>query len=1178
MRLKSIEINGFKSFADKIKLDFETNITAIIGPNGSGKSNVADAVRWVLGEQSAKTLRGSKMEDVIFSGTDNKIKKNYSTVSITFDNSDNVIPIDFKEVTISRKLYRTGESDYFINKSNVRLKEVRELFLDTGVGREGYSIIGQGRIEEIINGKSEDRRAIFEEASGISKIKYQKNESQKKLFKAKDNLTRLRDIIIQNENRYGFLKGQSTKAKKGIALLEDIEKAEFSISYKDYNNLNSNFNKYSENLEINKEELFDINKEFENVKLKISPLKEELNNITNVIEKDSAELDRINKKKNDITNKKNVLIERNKFIRLNNEQFLKLKQEYIDNLEKINLEISEQEKKISEKNSILKNYIDDKNKVKNELSKSKELLSSKVQILDKFFLEKEEIENKISDLETEKRANEIITDSIKKKIEENTEEVTKLNIEKENIEKKLSENNSLLESNNQKVQNIDLTIFEKRQLISELEKELISLNNQVSNINNEINYKNKEIIMLKNYIRNYEGYGKSVQDLFKLCDRETELKSMICGTLGELISVEEKYKKAIDTVLSSNLQGIVVHNDLEAKKIIEKIKANKIGRLNFFPISKILLKKEYSSIIDSDILSFANDVITCDNDYRNIVDYFLANTIICENMDIAIKLSNKFKNKFRIVTLDGDVINSWGSISGGYKSSKNSFSIIGRKQQLAKALSDIENLETNLKNNINRISEVKTDLQSNKENLDNLKSEKEDVKLKIDSLQKLIYLNEFDVRKITEKIDEINNYKENHQGFTSDKEKELILYKEKSILIDDEINKYNLEINKLKNLVLEMEKNEIIVINNLDSIERDINILDNSKNILLENKNSNESKLKLKESELIESELQLKNNLSEIELIEQLNVEFNLKTDELTNSISTNTHLRKKLILNNEEISKRYSELSEKSLTLEKEIEKNELRISNLKEQFSNLINRLCDEYSLTLEDCERKMELYKNEHFTKEELKRLKEDLRKLGSFSYDSIEEFEKVKNELEFQKNQEIDLQNSIEDINKIILKLENTMKKTFINEFKTINENFSNIFKILFNGGEARLELESEDILNCGIDIIAKPVGKKMQTLSLMSGGEKSLTAVALLFAIFETKPSPFCILDEVDAALDDSNILRYVEYLKNYLTETQFIMITHRKPTMEMADMIYGVTMEQKGVSKIVSMTFNKEKK
>lgn len=1178
MRLKSIEINGFKSFADKIKLDFETNITAIIGPNGSGKSNVADAVRWVLGEQSAKTLRGSKMEDVIFSGTDNKIKKNYSTVSITFDNSDNVIPIDFKEVTISRKLYRTGESDYFINKSNVRLKEVRELFLDTGVGREGYSIIGQGRIEEIINGKSEDRRAIFEEASGISKIKYQKNESQKKLFKAKDNLTRLRDIIIQNENRYGFLKGQSTKAKKGIALLENIEKAEFSISYKDYNNLNSNFNKYSENLEINKEELFDINKEFENVKLKISPLKEELNNITNVIEKDSAELDRINNKKNNITNKKNVLIERNKFIRLNNEQSLKLKQEYIDNLEKINLEISEQEKKFSEKNSILKNYIDDKNKVKNELSKNKELLSSKVQILDKFFLEKEEIENKISDLETEKRANEIITDSIKKKIEENTEEVTKLNIEKENIEKKLSENNSLLESNNQKVQNINLTIFEKRQLISELEKELISLNNQVSNINNEINYKNKEIIMLKNYIRNYEGYGKSVQDLFKLCDRETELKSMICGTLGELISVEEKYKKAIDTVLSSNLQGIVVHNDLEAKKIIEKIKANKIGRLNFFPISKILLKKERSNIIDSDILSFANDVITCDNDYKNIVDYFLANTVICENMDIAIKLSNKFKNKFRIVTLDGDVINSWGSISGGYKSSKNSFSIIGRKQQLVKALLDIENLETSLKNNINRISEVKTDLQSNKENLDNLKSEKEDVKLKIDSLQKLIYLNEFDVRKISEKIDEIDNYKENHQGFTSDKEKELILYKEKSILIDDEINKYNLEINELKNLILELEKNEIIVINNLDSIERDINILDNSKNILLENKNSNESKLKLKESELIESELQLKNNLAEIELIEQLIIEIKLKTDELTNSISKNADLRKKLILDNEEISKRYSELSEKSLTLEKEIEKNELRISNLKEQFSNLIIRLCDEYSLTLEDCERKMELYKNEHFTKEELKRLKENLRELGSFSYDSIEEFEKVKNELEFQKNQEIDLQNSIEDINKIILKLENTMKKTFINEFKTINENFSNIFKILFNGGEARLELDSEDILNCGIDIIAKPVGKKMQTLSLMSGGEKSLTAVALLFAIFETKPSPFCILDEVDAALDDSNILRYVEYLKNYLTETQFIMITHRKPTMEMADMIYGVTMEQKGVSKIVSMTFNKEKK
>ena len=1177
MRLKSIEINGFKSFADKIKLDFETNITAIIGPNGSGKSNVADAVRWVLGEQSAKTLRGSKMEDVIFSGTDNKIKKNYSTVSITFDNSDNVIPIDFKEVTISRKLYRTGESDYFINKSNVRLKEVRELFLDTGIGREGYSIIGQGRIEEIINGKSEDRRAIFEEASGISKIKYQKNESQKKLFRAKDNLTRLRDIIIQNENRYGFLKGQSTKAKKGIALLENIEKAEFSISYKDYNNLNSNFNKYSENLEINKEEIIDINKEFEEVKLKIAPLKEELNNITNIIEKDSTELNKLTHKKNDITNKKDILIERNKFIKLNNDQSLNLKQEYIDNLEKINLEISDQENKISEKGLILKKYHDAKNEVKSKLLKNKELLDSKVQIIDKFILEKEEIENIINDLETEKRANEIITDSINKKIEENTEEVAKLNIEKESIEKKLSENKLLLESNSQKVQNIDLTILEKRQLISELENELISLNNQISNINNEINYKNKEVIMLKNYIRNYEGYGKSVQDLFKLCEKETELKSMICGTLGELISVEEKYKKAIDTVLSSNLQGIVVHNDLEAKKIIEKIKTNKIGRLNFFPISKILSKKERSNITDSDILSFANDVITCNDDYRNIVNYFLANTVICENMDIAIKLSNKFKNKYRIVTLDGDVINSWGSISGGYKSSKNSFSIIGRKQQLENALSDIKALEISLSNNQNRISEIKTDLQLNKEKLDNLKNEKENAKLKIDSLQKLIYLNEFDISKISEKIDEIDSYKENHQGFTPDKEKELLIYKEKSILIDDEINKYNLEINELKNFILELEKEEIVVINNLDSIERDINILGNSKNILLENKNSNEGKLNLKETELIEFELQLKNNLSEIELIKKLNEDLDIKIEELTNSIGFNIDLKKKLILDNEEISKRYSELSEKSLTLEKEIEKNELRISNLKDQFSNLINRLCDEYSLNLEDCERKMELYKSEHFTKEELKRLKEDLRELGSFSYDSIEEFEKVKTELEFQRNQEVDLQNSIEDINKITLKLENTMKKTFINEFKSINENFSNIFKILFNGGEARLELDSEDILNCGIDIIAKPVGKKMQTLSLMSGGEKSLTAVALLFAIFETRPSPFCILDEVDAALDDSNILRYVEYLKNYLTETQFIMITHRKPTMEMADMIYGVTMEQKGVSKIVSMTFNKEK-
>lgn len=1174
MRLKSIEINGFKSFADKIKLDFETNITAIIGPNGSGKSNVADAVRWVLGEQSAKTLRGSKMEDVIFSGTDNKVRKNYSTVSITFDNSDNMIPIDFKEVTISRKLYRTGESEYFINKSTVRLKEVKELFLDTGIGREGYSIIGQGRIEEIINGKSEDRRVIFEEASGISKIKYQKNESQKKLFKAKDNLTRLRDIIIQNEQRFDFLKGQSDKAKRGIALLENIEKAEFSNSYKDYNNLSVNFNKISETLEINKEELFDINKEFETVKLKIAPLKEELDKITDLVEINSTDLNKISNKKNEIKSKKDILIERNKFIKLNNEQSLDFKKEYTESLEKINSEISEKEKDISGKELILKQYIFDKNKVKDELTKNRELLSSKNEVLDKLSLEKSEIENNINDLETEKRANEIIKDNIQKKIEENIEEVFKLNTEKEELEKILSENKFLLESNIQKVENITLDISKTESFLNDLETEYNFLNSQNSNANNEISYKSKEVAMLKNYIRNYEGYGKSVQDLFKLCDKEIELKQMICGTLGELISVDEKYKKAIDTVLSSNLQGIVVHDDLEAKKIIEKIKLNKIGRLNFFPISKIFSKREYGNITDDYILSFANEIITCDDEYRNIINYFLSNTVICENLDIALKLSNKYKNKFRIVTLDGDVINSWGSIFGGYKSNKNSFSVIGRKKQLEQTLSEIKNLENILSENSNKISKIKLNANSSKEKLINLKNEKDDTNLKIDSLQKLIYKNEFDIKNILDKIDEINNYKENHKEFNLDKEKELDSFVEKNIFIANEINKINSEINEIKDSISKLEKEEIVVINNLDSVERDINLLLNSKNILLENKISTEDKLKLKENELLDLETQFKNNLIEIDNIEKLVIDLDFSIDELRKSIAYNTDLKKKLVSDNEEVSKKYNELNEKSLTLEKDIEKNELRISNLKEQFSSLINRLCEEYSLTLEECEKKMELYKEECFSKDELKKLKENLRELGSFSYDSIEEFEKVKTELEFQKSQEIDLQNSIEDINKIILKLENTMKKTFVDEFKNINEKFSNIFKILFNGGEARLELDSDDILNCGIDIIAKPVGKKMQTLSLMSGGEKSLTAVALLFAIFETRPSPFCILDEVDAALDDSNILRYVEYLKNFLTETQFIMITHRKPTMEMADMIYGVTMEQKGISKIVSMTFN----
>lgn len=1174
MKLKSIEINGFKSFADNVKLNFESNITAIIGPNGSGKSNVSDAVRWVLGEQSIKTLRASKMEDVIFSGTSQKVKKNRAVVSITFDNSDNVIPIDYKEITISRTLYRTGESEYRINKSLVKLKEIKELFLDTGIGKEGYSLIGQGRIEEIINGKSEDRRLIFEQACGTAKIKYQKNESEKKLTKAKDNLTRLKDIIIQNEKRCDFLKIQAKKAKRGMQLLEEIKKADFSISYKDYNNYTTNIKKYTEKLDELKNEHTTVSKELDFFKKKLIPLKERLKDVSLLVDNSIKESSSDEIKKNELINKKQLLLERNKFIFENKKNLSSLNIQNKNTLSDILKNIEKVKLSVDEKNVLRKKFLENRNSIKLKLSKKSLELEKKLENLDIIKKDKIKLEKEINLLETEKKANDIINEDIENKILENQKKITNLNFSKDKLLKEIDFSIEKLEENKKNILDIDKKIIDLSNEKNSFIKILDFLNKENLNINNEISYKDKEISMLKNYIRNYEGYNKSVQELFKLCESKKHLKNMIFGTLGDLISVEEKYKKAIDTVLSSNLQAIVVNDENDAKIIIEQMKENKIGRLNFFPISKIFSKNETFNLKDENILAFANNVITCDQKYRNIVNYFLSKTVICKNLDVAIEISKKYKNKFKIVTLDADIISTWGSISGGYKSNKNSFSVIGRKSKLNTLSNEFNLLKENFKKNNLEILQLEKKVSYTKDEILQLENKKETISNDIIKLDKEIYKNRLEFDQISNKILEIQSFKTSSLTFSDEKNKKLEDDKKIILKFDLDFKAEQNKIDSLKQEINSLEKEEINAINDLDFIDRDINILSNRENELIENKASIEKKLNNENEKIVDFDCKINENLKEIEKNEKIILKLEEKIKNLNKIIFENKALRDELSLETEQASNKFSSINERFFFLENEIEKDNLKISNMKNQLDSLILNLSEEYSLDYNLVIKKIQEFKDEKFTKESIKKLKEELRNLGTFSCDSIQEYDNVNLELQFQKNQEIDLKNSIDDINKIILKLETEMKKTFLKEFENINERFSNIFKILFNGGEASLKLDSEDALTCGVEIIAKPVGKKMQVLSLLSGGEKSLTAVALLFAIFQTNPSPFCILDEVDAALDDANILRYIDYLKTFLNKTQFIMVTHRKPTMEMADMIYGVTMEQKGISKVVSMKFN----
>lgn len=1095
MKLKSIEINGFKSFADNVKLNFESNITAIIGPNGSGKSNVSDAVRWVLGEQSIKTLRASKMEDVIFSGTSQKVKKNRAVVSITFDNSDNVIPIDYKEITISRTLYRTGESEYRINKSLVKLKEIKELFLDTGIGKEGYSLIGQGRIEEIINGKSEDRRLIFEQACGTAKIKYQKNESEKKLAKAKDNLTRLKDIIIQNEKRCDFLKIQAKKAKRGMQLLEEIKKADFSISYKDYNNYTTNIKKYTEKLDELKNKHTTVSKELDFFKKKLIPLKERLKDVSLLVDNSIKESSSDEIKKNELINKKQLLLERNKFIFENKKNLSSLNIQNKNTLSDILKNIEKVKLSVDEKNVLRKKFLENRNSIKLKLSKKSLELEKKLENLDTIKKDKIKLEKEINLLETEKKANDIINEDIENKILENQKKITNLNFSKDKLLKEIDFSIEKLEENKKNILDIDKKIIDLSNEKNSFIKTLEFLNKENLNINNEISYKDKEISMLKNYIRNYEGYNKSVQELFKLCESKKHLKNMIFGTLGDLISVEEKYKKAIDTVLSSNLQAIVVNDENDAKIIIEQMKENKIGRLNFFPISKIFSKNETFDLKDENILAFANNVITCDQKYRNIVNYFLSKTVICKNLDVAIEISKKYKNKFKIVTLDADIISTWGSISGGYKSNKNSFSVIGRKSKLNTLSNEFNILKENFKKNNLEILQLEKKVSYTKDEILQLENKKETISNDIIKLDKEIYKNRLEFDQISNKILEIQSFKTSSLTFSDEKNKKLEDDKKIILKFDLDFKAEQNKIDSLKQEINSLEKEEINAINDLDFIDRDINILSNRENELIENKASIEKKLNNENEKIVDFDCKINENLKEIEKNEKIILKLEEKIKNLNKIIFENKALRDELSLETEQASNKFSSINERFFFLENEIEKDNLKISNMKNQLDSLILNLSEEYSLDYNLVIKKIQEFKDEKFTKESIKKLKEELRNLGTFSCDSIQEYDNVNLELQFQKNQEIDLKNSIDDINKIILKLETEMKKTFLKEFENINERFSNIFKILFNGGEASLKLDSEDALTCGVEIIAKPVGKKMQVLSLLSGGEKSLTAVA-----------------------------------------------------------------------------------
>lgn len=1172
MRLKNVEIYGFKSFAEKSKLLFEKNVCAIVGPNGSGKSNISDAVRWVLGEQSAKSLRGSNMQDVIFSGTETKKQMNMAQVSMTLDNRDKELDIEFDEVNVTRKVFRTGESEYLINNSPVRLKDIKELFMDTGIGKDGYSIIGQGRIDDILNGRAEDRRYIFEEASGIAKYKYKKNEAERKLVKNEESLTKIKSELKIKEQEVAILETQANNAKEGMKLTSMLEKMELSMLKINLERIDKELLKNISEKEKWDNDLAENNKRLAILNERITPISKQIDELEEKLEVLKLEAIQKDKDMSSANAEISVLNEKIKFLSNDLERIEKDSNIRNEKFENNKLKLNSSDSRLNE---LLKERVSLSEAIKklqgdkSSLSKQKEKLEDEIYTLDMVIFD---LREKLSKLNIDKSTKEQLdkTNLLKKE-----ELLTSMKITR----KDLDQNKKELSVKEQKLVEVEKLISDNSDSLGNLidlrksqQASLASKNEQINELNNEY-YRNKsQRDVLYSIYTSYEGYYKPVQNLLKQKDKNSEIQKRIVGVLADLIEVDSKYKQAVDVTLSGALQNIVVNDENDAKYLIEYIKKNNFGRITFLPISKIhaeVTRVNHPLVIDtlSNLLNFNPSI-------SGIINHFLGRTVLVMDMNDAVVVSKDLKG-LRIVTLDGDIINSWGSMVGGNFYKKESNSLLNRKAELkkldnalkeiteqGKALrTDIENLDNAFKTTINDLNSLDIDNSRLLNEKNNLLSDKKELLVKMDFNQKSIDDYERSIKQMDVELEKAD--------FTSISDLETKLAGSES-----NRSKLNDNFKQLTDDLLNFEKDEIKFASNLEVVIRDISVLEGQiEDLKIENENMlSQNRIDIQSKASIQEDLDKSiNKTSKLKIVVE---EFE------KNQSSESSVIR---------------ELDEKIKTLEANISKDRIEIDNLRDSI-NVLDRNTFQLGLKIENDQEKkeeivlsyMENYDLERgFVEDKLQNLeqvkvtrkdildvKNQLSKIGYFNYASIEEYQNESESLEFIRKQYDDLVATREDIIKMIKKLEKDMISLFNESFVKINEKFGEVFQVLFDGGQAQLLLDSDDVLTAGIEIIAKPPGKKLKNLGLLSGGEKALTAVALLFAIFEINPAPFCILDEIDAALDEANIKRYINYLKSMTDKTQFVIITHRKVTMEMADILYGVTMEEKGISKVITLALD----
>ena len=1181
MYLKRLEMQGFKSFADKTILEFKSGITGVIGPNGSGKSNISDCIRWILGEQSMKSLRGAKSQDIIFAGTQNRKSLGFAEASLVFDNQDGKLPIEYQEVTVTRKLYRSGETGYYINKVPCRLKDVQELFMDTGIGKDGYSIIGQGKIDEILSNKSEDRRHIFEEAAGIVKYRIRKQESEKKLEHTKLNLLRINDILSEIEGNLEPLKGQSEKAKKYLNLREELKNIEIGLFIHNIEKYKEKITELTEDEEIMQNQCNSEEGKLERIKMLKEELKTQVEEITQKIEEISnlgfesqKEIETLNSNINVAKAKISHNQENMQMFEKEIEEKTIKKQELEEEKnqkEEKKVNLKENRKKFEEQ---LKQKEEELEKITKTLSaKELEIENDKKQI-DQMQDQKYEMQEKISTQKANFENYEKRQNQIKQEILSNIGELDTARMRKEDISKEFYE---IEKTRNEKIKEKEEISKQKNEANTKLKEYEIRKNN----LENELRIKESKQKFLIETEKEKEGYIKSVKQLLKDCEQTKELGKGMYGVLADIIDVKEDLQTAIEMCLGASLQNIVTETEEDAKRLIKHLRENNLGRASFLPITSVKGKKlEKFKTLEKGVIGIASDLIKYDKKYEQIIQNLLGRTVIVDNMNTAIALAKQNSYTFRIVTKEGDLINPSGAITGG-SVSKKTVNILGRSKEIERLGKEIENLK-GIYSKLQEEKEKYTEsIQGLLEISENIEKELQEIEINYATEKQKIILIEENIEKIEKRINHIKLEQE-----TIEKQKEEIT-KEKTKM-QEEMEKINKKVEELSKKVTEFSKTNKENQSTIDDLNFDITNLKISVTSFDESKSSIEEIQERIENEIKQTEESIKSRKTEIEKTKEENnnlekqiQETKQKIENIKQEVNQSSekieNLKQERIEKNEKISKQDTQITEKFNIIEDlkaKLVKIDVRKTNLQEDINEIIKKMWEEYELT-PNTQIEYKKPNNIQETEKNVKYLRTQIKDLGSVNIDSIEEYKNLKERYDFMSEQRLDLENTMSRLRKIIHEMTQTMKEQFDQKFKIINKNFEEVFKELFGGGKAELKLEDEEnILECGIEIKVEPPGKKLQSMTLLSGGEKALTAIALLFAILKINPSPFCVLDEIEAALDDVNVYRYAEYLKKFAKDTQFLVITHRKGTMEVANTVYGVTMEESGISKLLSIKLN----